>query len=128
MKKILVLIGMLAMISVSSFANQSCPVRDSPNNNVAALTYSDKSCAVNGEIIIPITLSKKSEGETVIFVEVRDSNGDFIGTARLCVRDGNTSNVGQSGHYLDHTYENYNLKKGEWYSFSISKASCIAGW
>lgn len=118
MKKLLVLISMVMITTISSFANQSCRVYDSPNNNVASLRYSEKKCIKNGVLYINIDLSKPSAGITVVFVEVRDSNGKMKGTARIEVEDGKTANYRTE-------YENYYLKEGEWYSLSIAKASCI---
>ena len=126
MKKILVLIGMLAMISVSSFANQSCPIRNSPNDNIVNLMYSEVQ-GNDGKIEIPVELAKPSEGETSILVEVRDSNGKMIGTANLTVSEGKKANY----HYTGRGYQEYSntqIKSGQWYSLSIARATCIAGW
>ena len=122
MKKMLVLIGMLAMISVSSFAsNTSCPVRDSPNNNVAALTYSDTQCN-KGEVTACVELSKPSDGETVVFVEVIDpSNGRVLGNITVTIVNGKKFHCESNGSISS-------LEDEKWYSLSIAKASCIAGW
>ena len=117
----LVLIGMLTMISVASFADQSCPVRGT-DGVVAALSYSDQECDRDGELWIPISLSAPSKGETTVMVEVRDSNGKMIGTAALIVPDGKRDN--NTGHGCVNKFINTNLKKGEFYSLNIAKASC----
>ena len=121
MKKILVLIGMLAMISVSSFANQSCPVRDSPNKNSAALVYSDAQCN-NGDITACVQLSKPSDGETVVFVEVIDPSSEkVLGNITVMIADGRKMEC-ESNQSIR------SLEDGKWYSLSIAKASCVDGW
>ena len=122
MKKMFVLIGMLVMISVSSFADQSCPVRGA-DGVVAALTYSDKQSHADGKLIIEVSLSAPSKGETTVFVEVRDSDGNMLGTATMIVCEGKRSNTQCTPSY-HHLYENSNLKRGEYYSLNIAKASC----
>ena len=120
MKKMLVLIGMLAIINVSSFANQSCPVRDSPNNNVAALRYSESKCS-KGSVTACVELSKPSEGETVVFVEVIDpSDGRVLGNISVNIVEGRSFQC-ESSISID-------LEDGKWYSLSIARASCTAGW
>ena len=123
MKKMLVLIGILAMISVSSFADQSCPVRGT-DGVVASLQYSDKKCMKDGELYIPISLSAPSKGETTVMVEVRDSEGRMLGTAALVICDGCRTNEQGSCSSKNNKYCNENLKSGKFYSLDIAKASC----
>ena len=110
------------MISVSSFADQSCPVRGA-DGVVAALTYSDKQSHEDGKLIIEVSLSAPSKGETTVFVEVRDSDGNMLGTATMIVCEGKRSNT-QCNPGTYYLYVNSNLKKGEYYSLDIAKASC----
>lgn len=109
------------MISVSSFANQSCPVRDSPNGNTAYLSVSDVKADGNGCIKIPAALTKPSQGETTLLIEVRDSDGKLIGTADVTMQDGNKTDRSGNDKYCG-------LKSGQWYSISLARATCIAGW
>ena len=113
------------MISVSSFANQSCPVRDSSNGNTAFLHQSDVK-ATDHCIEIPAGLTKTSQGETTLLIEVRDSQGNFVGTADVTIIDGRKNNHNGS------SYSKYcnadKIKSGQWYSLSIARATCIAGW
>ncbi len=115
------------MISVSSFARQSCKIYGSENNNVVALERSMVSAHSGGEIDIYVHLSKPSQGETRVFVEVRDAEEKLIGTAVVTVPEGEKDNYSGdgTGHYTDHRYENYNLKDGTYYFLSIAEASCI---
>ena len=111
------------MISVSSFADQSCPVRGT-DGVVASLQYSDKKCMRSGELYIPISLSAPSKGETTVMVEVRDSEGRMLGTAALVICDGNRTNNQGPCSDEEHTYHNENLECGKFYSLDIAKASC----
>ena len=125
MNKILVLIGMLAMISVSSFANQSCPVRDSPNGSTAFLHQSDVK-ATGYCIEIPVELTKPSQGETTLLIEVRDSQGNFVGTADVTIADGRKMN--HTGRSYSMYCNDDKIKSGQWYSLSIARATCIEPW
>ena len=114
------------MISALSFAsNQSCPVRDSPNGNTAFLHQSDVKAADHC-IRIPVELTKPSQGETTLLIEVRDSQGNFVGTADVTIVDGRKMN------HTGRSYSKYcnidKIKSGQWYSLSIARATCIAGW
>lgn len=117
----LVLIGMLAMITGTSYARRtSCVVHGT--DNVVALTQGSIKCEDRCYLNIYVNLEKESVGETVVFVEVYDNEDNFIGNARLVINDGSTVNW---KHPVDNgTYFNRNIEEGKWYKLSIAEASC----
>lgn len=117
----LVLIGILAMITGTSYARRtSCVVRGA--DNVVALTQGSIKCEDRCYLNIYVNLEKESVGETVVFVEVYDDEDNFIGNARLVINDGETVNW---KHPVDKgTYFNRNIEEDKWYKLSIAEASC----
>ena len=117
----LVLIGILAMITGTSYARStSCVVRGT--DNVVALTQGSVKCTDRCNLDIYVQLEKESVGETVVFVEVYDNEDNFIGNARLVIGNGQTINWKHPT--ADGTYFNRNIEEGKWYKLSIAEASC----
>lgn len=117
----LVLIGILAMITGTSYARRtSCVVRGA--DNVVALTQGSIKCEDRCHLEIYVNLEKESVGETVVFVEVYDNEDNFIGNARLVINNGQTIN--RKHPTSDGTYFNCDIEEGKWYKLSIAEASC----
>ena len=119
MKKILILIGMLAMINSTLLADVSRRVSNSPNRNVATLEESRVQVLGDGSMWIIVKLSEKTEhgGDIEIFVEIRNLNGKLYDTKRIVIR------AGRSEAHIN--FSDYRLNIGDWYNLSIVDARYV---